>query len=90
MKWKRTITITNSRGSSDSSIFGGCGCFLLILFINLMFGGIASRYVVEILSPAIVHKTVILPWIPAVIIGVIGGEVIIPLAVIIWIIMLFV
>ncbi len=64
--------------SKDSS---GCGCYawLIILFINLTIGGISVNY----LTNSLFSKN--LPFWADALIGLFGGEIAIPAAIIVWI-----
>ena len=79
-----------NRGAAEAEATASCGCVIFLIIINLLFGGWATRYIVETLSPFLFHHTVIIPWFWAIVIGLIGGEIIIPTAIVVAIIMMFV
>jgi hypothetical protein len=56
-----------------------CGCAILWIIIGAIVGGIATNYLLA------VFFTKNIPFIWDMIIGVIGGEVLIPMALIVWI-----
>lgn len=58
---------------------GGCGCYVVILLANLTLGAITSYYSVWELF----HKQ--LPWWGAGLIGLVLGEVTMPLSLVLWI-----
>ena len=67
----------------------GLGCLsilLIILVLNLLFGGLATQYVVEFWGPYIVHHPVQVPFSVCVVVGIFFGEVTIPAAVLTWLI----
>jgi len=74
---------------STSSVDSGtattikCGCVILMLLFNLLFGGWSINYLLAFF----IGKTI--PFIGAVLIGIIAGEVSIPIAVVIWLLVAF-
>ena len=57
----------------------GCACSLVLLALNITLGTVSTNYLLMFF----LGKTVPVLW--AVVIGVIGGEVIIPVAAVVWI-----
>lgn len=58
---------------------------LIILASNIIFGGIATKYVVEYWGPSLKHAPVHVPFIPCAIAGIFVGEFTVPGAVITWV-----
>lgn len=69
------------RRNSDNSWFT-CGCYSIILLLNLLFGGVSVNYLLEVF----LSKTIPLFW--AVVIGIFAGQFTIPVAVIVWVLKL--
>jgi hypothetical protein len=64
------------------------GFFLVIvaiIFLNLIFGGIATQYVIEFWGTYLKGVPVLVPLIPCIVAGLFLGEVTIPLAVLTWV-----
>jgi len=70
----------------NSSVCGlsGCGCVVVVLIINVFWGGIATQYVVEFWAGYIKNRPVDVPFLPCALAGVILGEITIPAAVATW------
>ena len=60
-----------------------CGCYLLVLLCNLIFGAMSVNYLLEIF----LNKTI--PFLGALIIGMVAGQFTIPTAIIIWVLKYF-
>lgn len=60
--------------------------FLVILVLNLIFGGLATRYVIEFWGTYFKKVPVSAPLLPCCVAGVFLGEFTIPIAIITWII----
>ena len=63
---------------------------LIVLVINLIVGGLATEYVVENTMTVIKDKPVDVPFFPCAVVGLFLGEILIPLAILVWFIMLFI
>ena len=64
--------------SDSAAIGGGIGCVLLTLILNCTIGWWSVTYLVETL----LHKNIAWGW--ALLIGLIGGELTVPAAIIVW------
>lgn len=62
-----------------SGLFGGCGCILLILGINLLLGGASFDYVLY----SVLGKDI--PWYGDMLAGLFVGEFTVPAAIVCWI-----
>jgi hypothetical protein len=73
-----------SSSGSDGSIVGvQCGCMILVILVNFIIGTWSVNYLLlEFLG-----KTI--PAIGALLIGLVAGEVTIPVAIVIWLLKLF-
>lgn len=64
---------------SSGECLSSCGCAIFLLIFNFIVGGIATNYLLNF----VLHKTIAFGW--AGIIGIVGGEVIVPMAIVVWI-----
>jgi len=71
-----------------SSGGGALGCFFIILFLNLVLGGLATEYVLETWLTYLKETLIDIPFWPCAIAGLFIGEITIPLAIFTWIIFL--
>ena len=62
----------------------GCGCWMLMLAINVLLGGISVQYAVDHLLPLVTHAAVHAPFWPCALVGLFVAEISIPLAVVTW------
>ena len=69
--------------NDDANAKFTCGCWLFLMALNL----IAGAWSVNLLLNTFLHKTI--PFLGAMVIGLIGGEVTIPLAIVIWVLKFF-
>lgn len=63
----------------DNTGIARCGCFLIWMILGLSIGALASNYLIAELF----HKNI--PFIWDMVIGIAGGEVIVPVAIVYWI-----
>ena len=63
----------------------GCGCYVLVLALNIIFGGVCTQYVVNFWGPYLVNHPVHVPFLPCAIAGLFLGEFTIPAAAITWV-----
>lgn len=61
-----------------------CGCFLIVLFVNVTIGALTTRYAVEFWAGYFKGHEVVIPLFPCIIAGLFLGEITIPLAIITW------
>ena len=65
--------------SNNDELTVKCSCYTIVFIINLLLGALSVNYLLEVF----LEKTIPLFW--AIVIGLIAGQVTIPLAIIIWI-----
>ena len=64
---------------SEKESLGTCGCYLAILVMNLLFGGMSVNYLLEVF----LEKTMPMFW--AVVVGIFVGQFSIPAAIVVWV-----
>lgn len=69
-------------GTTPSS---GCACLVLVLAVNLLFGGLATQYVFEFWVSYIKGAPVNLPFWPCALAGLFVGEFTVPIALVTWV-----
>jgi len=60
------------------------GCVLYVI-VMLTIGALLSQYVVDYWGTVITHREIDLPYLPAMAIGFVGGTIMIPAAIITWV-----
>lgn len=75
MSYRRRYT-SSSDGSTGLMY---CGCLIVILLLNLLIGAWSVNYLLSIL----LHTTI--PFWGAAVIGLFGGEITIPAAIVVWV-----
>jgi len=79
---------------SNSKIVGVGGCsillLLLVLVFNILVGGYATEYTLETWATYVKETVVDVPFLPCALAGLFLGEIIVPLAIVTWILFLFI
>ena len=68
--------------NKDVAVFQ-CGCWVAVLLINLTIGGWSVSYLLESFTGKVI------PFVGAALIGLIVGEISIPVAIVVWLLRLF-
>lgn len=70
--------------SLDAAVGGYCGCILLVLLFNILLGGVTTQYVAQFWGGYFTHQAVTIPFFVCALVGLVLGELTIPLAAITW------